>query len=99
MQIGQYLRDKRREQRRSLHSVASNAGISVGYLSDLERGFRNLSTPSWSVIERLAGTLNISPDYLAFLAGIIPGDIWAPNASADEITNAFNLFRKHVDNL
>ena len=51
------LRDERRRQRRTLAQVAERAGMSVQYLSELERG---LKEPSSEVIAALAGALRLS---------------------------------------
>jgi transcriptional regulator with XRE-family HTH domain len=54
--IGQALRRVRTEQRRTLRDVAGSAGISVQYLSEVERGRKEASS---EILEAVCGALSI----------------------------------------
>lgn len=43
-ELGTALRRRREEQRRTLRSVAAEAGVSLGYLSEVERGVKEASS-------------------------------------------------------
>ncbi|MBB6100086.1 transcriptional regulator with XRE-family HTH domain [Deinobacterium chartae] len=57
MKLHERLRELRVERQLRLKDVAANAGISVPYLSDLERGRTN---PSLETLQTLAGAYNIT---------------------------------------
>ena len=48
--IGETLRTRRREQRRTLRDVSSSANVSLGYLSEIERGQKEASSELLSSI-------------------------------------------------
>lgn len=52
MKLGERLRQIRREKHKTLFEVRDKTGLSVSYLSDLERG--RTSNPSVEILERLA---------------------------------------------
>lgn len=54
--VGDVLRDERREQERTLADVATDAGVSMQYLSEVERGRKE---PSSEVLEAVAGALGL----------------------------------------
>lgn len=55
--VGQRIRALRREQGLSLETVADRCGVSIGFLSQIERG---LSSPSLRVLTALADVLGVS---------------------------------------
>jgi transcriptional regulator with XRE-family HTH domain len=55
--IGEELRRSRIEKGKTLRSVASQACISLGYLSEVERG---LKEPSSEILNAICGSLTIS---------------------------------------
>jgi transcriptional regulator with XRE-family HTH domain len=59
--FGGRLRELRREQNLTLSDLADGAGISLTYLSQIERGSRN---PTLAIVVRLAQALNTTPDQL-----------------------------------
>lgn len=75
--LGQVLRDLRHQQRRTLRQVAADAQVSLGYLSEVERGQKEasselliniaqaLSTPLAVVIREVAIRMAISEGLLA----------------------------------
>lgn len=55
-EVGQVLRDERHRTERTLSDVAGEAGISVQYLSEVERG---LKEPSSELLAAVAGALGL----------------------------------------
>lgn len=56
--FGYYIKDKRIEKNISIRTLASLAGISATYVSNIENGLR--SAPSMEIIQRLAEALELS---------------------------------------
>lgn len=67
---GDYLKLKRLEKRYTLEATANLVGVSINYISKLEKG--ETSNPSDDVIVNLAKTLNIDEDSLFNMFGKIP---------------------------
>ena len=80
-QIGKRIARRRRELGLKQSEVEERAGISFGYLSNIERA---VSIPSTEVVMRLAIALNTTPD--AFLVG-------AARQEGDEWKNVAELLR------
>ena len=68
-QFGKILRQNRTSQGLTQEELAFRAGMSVPYLSDLERGRWN---PSLAVLIDLAGALNVHPSELLKDLVIVP---------------------------
>ena len=66
--LGGYLREQRESARLSLRQLASAAGVSNPYLSQIERGLRR---PSAEVLQQIAKGLQISAEALYLRAGIL----------------------------
>lgn len=66
--------------------------ISLQYLNDIEHGRRN--PPSEHVIGQLARALDLSKDYLIYLAGSLPKDIREKKLESSEVDALFTAFRK-----
>jgi transcriptional regulator with XRE-family HTH domain len=66
--VGEYLRDQRRNAQLSLRQLAEAAGVSNPYLSQIERGLRK---PSAEILQQLARALRISAETLYVQAGIL----------------------------
>ncbi|MEU6991670.1 helix-turn-helix transcriptional regulator [Streptomyces sp. NPDC046465] len=66
--LGEYLRDQRRNAQLSLRQLADAAGVSNPYLSQIERGLRK---PSAEVLQQVAKALRISAETLYVRAGIL----------------------------
>ncbi|MFA2720628.1 helix-turn-helix domain-containing protein [Bacillus paranthracis] len=62
VEIGEYLRLKRLEKRRTLGDIASKVGVSANYISEIEKGMKN--NPSDEIIVKLAEIFNINEDDL-----------------------------------
>ena len=70
--LGGYLKEQRETARLSLRQLASVAGVSNPYLSQIERGLRR---PSAEVLQQIAKAMRISAESLYVRAGIInPAD-------------------------
>jgi transcriptional regulator with XRE-family HTH domain len=59
--FGARLRELRRNRNLTLSELADRAGISLTYLSQIERGSRN---PTLAIVVRLAQALDTTPDQL-----------------------------------
>eukprot|EP01156_Anaeramoeba_ignava_P005164 Anaeramoba_ignava/a246040_29.p1 GENE.a246040_29~~a246040_29.p1 ORF type:complete len:132 (+),score=15.55 a246040_29:47-442(+) len=57
MQLGDRIRELRDQKRETLKDISNNTGISISYLSDLER---NITRPSLQTLESLASHFNYS---------------------------------------
>lgn len=66
--------------------------ISTQYLNDIERDRRN--PPSDYILHQLAKALDLSQEYLSFLAGQYPSDLREINPSPERVEKAFQAFRK-----
>ena len=66
--IGEYIRQQREQAKISLRQLASAAGISNPYLSQVERGLRR---PSAEILQQIAKGLRISAEALYVQAGIM----------------------------
>ena len=95
--FGKCIADKRKNIGMSLKDMAAQikkddgSTITPQYLNDIERSRRN--PPSEKMILQIADILDISSDYLLFLAGKTPGDI-SKEHSPGKIDAAFVAFRK-----
>ena len=66
--LGGYLKEQRETARLSLRQLASVAGVSNPYLSQIERGLRK---PSAEVLQQIAKGLQISAEALFLRAGLL----------------------------
>jgi len=66
--LGGYLKEQRESARLSLRQLASVAGVSNPYLSQIERGLRK---PSAEVLQQIAKGLQISAEALFLRAGLL----------------------------
>lgn len=66
--MGDYLREQRRSAQLSVRQLASLAGVSNPYLSQVERGLRK---PSAEVLQQLAKALRISAEAMYVRAGLL----------------------------
>jgi transcriptional regulator with XRE-family HTH domain len=62
VKIGELLRLKRLEKRQSLSDIADKVGVSINYISEIEKG--NKTNPSDDIIVRLAEIFNLNEDDL-----------------------------------
>ena len=66
--LGEFIRDQRRNARLSLRKLSELTGISNPYLSQIERGLRE---PSAKILQGIARGLRISAETLYVRAGIL----------------------------
>ena len=66
--LGEFIRDQRRNARLSLRKLSELAGISNPYLSQIERGLRK---PSAEILQQIAHGLRISAETLYVRAGFL----------------------------
>jgi len=66
--LGEFIRDQRRNARLSLRKLSERAGFSNPYLSQIERGLRK---PSADILQAIARGLRISAETLYVRAGIL----------------------------
>lgn len=69
--LGDYLREQRRQAQLSLRQLAEKSEVSNPYLSQIERGVRR---PSAEVLQQIAKALRISAESLYVRAGLIDVD-------------------------
>ena len=79
--LGEFIRDQRRNARLSLRKLSELAGISNPYLSQIERGLRK---PSADILQGIARGLSISAETLYVRAGILD-DRSASSQAADPV--------------
>ncbi len=73
--LGDFIRDQRRNARLSLRKLSELAGISNPYLSQIERGLRK---PSAEILQGIARGLRISAETLYVRAGILDDERGEP---------------------
>jgi transcriptional regulator with XRE-family HTH domain len=66
--VGSYIRNQRTTARLSLKKVSALAGVSIPYLSQIERGLRR---PSADILQAIAKALRVSAETLYVQAGIL----------------------------
>jgi transcriptional regulator with XRE-family HTH domain len=66
--LGEFLREQRRQAKLSLRQLADAAGVSNPYLSQIERGLRK---PSAEILQQIAKALRISAETLYVQAGFL----------------------------
>ena len=80
--LGEFIRDQRRNARLSLRKLSELAGISNPYLSQIERGLRK---PSAEILQSIARGLRISAETLYVRAGILDATPEGVHAPGDPI--------------
>jgi transcriptional regulator with XRE-family HTH domain len=78
--LGDFLRQQRHSAQLSLRQLATRAGVSNPYLSQVERGLRR---PSAEVLQQLAKALQISSTALYTRAGLLEDAAIDPSAAPD----------------
>jgi transcriptional regulator with XRE-family HTH domain len=67
-ELGAYIRTKRTVEKLSLRGMSALAGVSIPYLSQVERGLRR---PSAEILQAIAKALRVSAETLYVKAGIL----------------------------
>ena len=80
--LGDFIRDQRRNARLSLRKLSELAGISNPYLSQIERGLRK---PSAEILQSIARGLRISAETLYVRAGILDATADGDRAGTDPV--------------
>ena len=101
--LGEFIRDLRRNARFSLRELAEKAGVSNPYLSQIERGLRK---PSAEVLAQIANALRVSTPLMYLRAGLLnekdsPGVLGAIATDPDltiaqkqSLTQIYETFRR-----
>ncbi len=69
--LGEYIREQRRQAELSVRKLADLAGVSNPYLSQIERG---LKRPSAEILQQIARALQLSSETLYVRAGILDSE-------------------------
>jgi transcriptional regulator with XRE-family HTH domain len=69
--LGDHIRDQRRQAELSMRKLADLAGVSNPYLSQIERG---LKRPSAEILQQIARALQVSAESLYVRAGILDSE-------------------------
>ncbi len=70
-ELGEFIREQRRQAQLSLRKLSEQAGISNPYLSQIERGLRK---PSAEILQAIAKALRISAETLYLRAGLLDSE-------------------------
>lgn len=95
--FGQAISTERKNRGWSLKDLASRVlredggPISPQYLNDIEHDRRSPSSDR--MVQQFADALNISADWLYYLAGVFPADVRDKKLTQQEVTNAMVAFR------
>jgi transcriptional regulator with XRE-family HTH domain len=93
-EIGDVLRDARRQQGRTLREVSSVARVSLGYLSEVERGQKEASS---ELLASICGALAVPlssvllevSERVAAAENLIPGAVHVPDTVPDGLAAEF----------
>lgn len=96
-EIGDVLRSHRQRQGQTLRQVAAKASVALGYLSEVERGQKEVSSEILaSVAEALAVPLSAVmrevSDRVAVLEGIYLDDTYIPDTVPDAFVKEASLY-------
>ena len=89
MQLGNYVKKKRKQLGLRQLDFAYQLQITPSYLNDIEHNRRE---PSDEVLQRLVGALGLNLDYAFYLIDKYPLDLRG-NKSEDKVKRAFMLLR------
>jgi transcriptional regulator with XRE-family HTH domain len=102
MSFGSVITEARRRQSLSQKELASRikkedgTAISPQYLNDLERDRRN--PPNDHLLDQLASQLDLTREYLFYVAGTYPDDLKpAGTESPERVAAAFRAFRRALN--
>jgi transcriptional regulator with XRE-family HTH domain len=86
--LGEFIREQRRNAQISLRQLAQLAGVSNPYLSQIERGLRK---PSAEVLQQIGNALRISTPVMYLRAGLLEvvesGGVLAAIAADDDLND------------
>ena len=95
MSFGTYIADTRKSKELSQRELAAKLEISPQYLNDIEHNKRSPSSPQ--LIEQIATALDVSADYLSYLAGRIPEEVKEKKLDPATFEKAMLAFRKATE--
>ncbi len=92
-ELGEVLREYRQRQGRTLREVSSDARVSLGYLSEVERGQKEASSELLASIcaalnVPLSHVLRLVADRIDFAQGRVPLHLRVPDSVPDELVRA-----------
>lgn len=100
MLFGDFVSERRKELGLSQKELAARIKkedgdpISPQYLNDIEHNRRN--PPSGDLLHQFAQQLEVSHEYLHFLAGELPEDLQGGGHGPEEVEAAFKAFRRSL---
>jgi transcriptional regulator with XRE-family HTH domain len=97
LEIGDVLRSHRQRQGKTLRQVAAKASVALGYLSEVERGQKEVSSEILaSVAEALSVPLSLVmrevSDRVAALEGVYLDDTYIPDTIPDAFVTEISLY-------
>lgn len=97
--VGNNIKKIRIQRNLNLSTLAKLVGISVGYLSDLEKG--NKKNPSFTTLNKIADVLEVPVDYLLKQSAkaIIENKLDELNMTFNDLSNSTNIPLHFFDNL
>lgn len=93
--FGSYIANTRKSKDMSQRELAGKLDISPQYLNDIEHDKRSPTSPQ--LIEQIAATLEVSADYLSYLAGRIPEEVKDKKLDPGTFAKAMLAFRKATE--
>ena len=91
--LGNHIRDQRRQAELSVRKLADIAGVSHPYLSQIERG---LKRPSAEILQQLARALEVSAESLYVRAGILDEEPQSDLLATIRAQSGLSTDQKHV---
>jgi transcriptional regulator with XRE-family HTH domain len=91
--IGSFIKAQREAAQVSIRQLATNAGVSNPYLSQIERGLRK---PSAEVLNQIAKALRVSAEVLYVQAGMLEPGVASPVRDAVVTDTAITERQKQV---
>jgi len=86
--LGQALRDERQAQGLTLRQVSGQASVALGYLSEVERGSKELSS---ELLDKVAYEgMGVEPSEIIYCASLIMGGIQIPDTAHDLLNRIEN---------
>jgi transcriptional regulator with XRE-family HTH domain len=92
-ELGNHIREQRRQAELSVRKLADMAGVSNPYLSQIERG---LKRPSAEILQQLARALEVSAESLYVRAGILDEEPESDLLATIRAQSDLSTDQKHV---
>jgi transcriptional regulator with XRE-family HTH domain len=91
--LGNHIREQRRQAELSVRKLADMAGVSNPYLSQIERG---LKRPSAEILQQIARALEVSAESLYVRAGILDEEPESDLLATIRAQSGLSTDQKHV---